>query len=879
MGFIRNWWLAQEMEETLEPRCDEDNSKSAHSIELNEDVRLAVHSGVVNIFALEPNGRRWPMTSVQGPLLIVGSSVNGLKMLVEGNLGTSMSVETELTDGDFQAWHNLIIRSTSDLGSVDLINLQHDEITDLLKKWIVSTIQRGKALEEKLLSNLERVNSSTDTLTIAVMKKYVNDPKSAFDETEAFPSMVKVLDALRVLGKFRGFEVIEPRNANTLSIDEVLEEALKISQLRSRVVSLEAGWTRKGTEALLGFVDDGGGHWAPVALIPKSRGYVYRASDSASPVRVKEGSSAIKSEALEIYPSFPRHRPASFRDMARLAFRGSRPVYATIALCSFAVAVIGLAAPILTTAVLGIFVPEENVVGITAVGIALGILSLAAGAFVIVQNLATSKLTQIAQLRVESALWDRTLSLPLSFFRQYSSGDLAYRISSVTSLKQLLGPQTTTTILATVFASVNLYILFKFNTSLAVAATLVILLTIIVMLRLVRKTSKLVRRANLSQQEASSWFVQLVSGISKVRVAGAERRFTDISLLKQADLIASQAAQTLLMGRLQSVLALISGTSTLIFFVIVGYLTWGPQGPVIDATSYVAFATAFGTLFGAIVGLSAAVPAIASAGPTVDLVRPILESIQEQDGVMTPLKLVHGKYEFKDVSFQYFEGSPLVLNGFTCTTEPGAMTAIVGASGSGKTTAIRLMTGLEYPTSGSLLIDGHDVRSVNPNDLRKNLGVVIQGGQLSNGSILSNIGGGAEISEEVAWVCASQARIADDIAAMPMKMHTVINPLTLSGGQTQRILIARALARNPSVILFDEATSALDNENQKAISQTLSALPITQVVIAQRISTIKNASKILVLENGYLVEQGNFDELMTLNRVFAGLAKRQVSEG
>ena len=219
MGFIRNWWLAQEMEETLEPKCDEDNSKSAHSIELNEDVRLAVHSGVVNIFALEPNGRRWPMTSVQGPLLIVGSSVNGLKMLVEGNLGTSMSVETELTDGDFQAWHNLIIRSTSDLGSVDLINLQHDEITDLLKKWIVSTIQRGKALEEKLLSNLERVNSSTDTLTIAVMKKYVNDPKSAFDETEAFPSMVKVLDALRVLGKFRGFEVIEPRNASTLSID------------------------------------------------------------------------------------------------------------------------------------------------------------------------------------------------------------------------------------------------------------------------------------------------------------------------------------------------------------------------------------------------------------------------------------------------------------------------------------------------------------------------------------------------------------------------------------------------------------------------------------------------------------------------------------
>jgi ABC-type bacteriocin/lantibiotic exporter with double-glycine peptidase domain len=257
-------------------------------------------------------------------------------------------------------------------------------------------------------------------------------------------------------------------------------------------------------------------------------------------------------------------------------------------------------------------------------------------------------------------------------------------------------------------------------------------------------------------------------------------------------------------------------------------------------------------------------------------VRPIIDSVQEQDVNAETLEVLHGQYEFKDVSFKYDDGMPLVLTDLNMVFEAGKVTALVGPSGSGKTSAIRLLSALEYPTSGQLLIDGRDIRSVEAHSLRSKLGVVVQGGTLANGSILDNIGGGVEISEDLAWDVAKQANIADDINAMPMKMHTIVSPLTLSGGQAQRILVARALAKNPEVLLLDEATSALDNVSQAVITEVLSTLKITQILIAQRLSTLQSADKIYVLDRGKVVEEGTYDTLLAAGGLFADLARRQL---
>lgn len=274
--------------------------------------------------------------------------------------------------------------------------------------------------------------------------------------------------------------------------------------------------------------------------------------------------------------------------------------------------------------------------------------------------------------------------------------------------------------------------------------------------------------------------------------------------------------------------------------------------------------------------LASAVPALASAGPILELVRPIIGSVQEQDLDAETLDVLHGNYEFKDVSFKYDDGMPLVLSGLNMVIEAGKVTAIVGPSGSGKTSAIRLLSALEYPSSGQLLVDGRDIRSVDAHSLRSKLGVVVQGGMLANGSILDNIGGGVEISEDVAWNAAKRANIADDINAMPMKMHTIVSPLTLSGGQAQRVLVARALAKNPEVLLLDEATSALDNVSQAVITEVLSTMKITQIMIAQRLSTLQSADKIYVMDRGQVVEEGTFDTLLAAGGLFADLARRQL---
>ena len=860
---------------------------SQHAVTLDDTGGLSVSSGQVNVFAVDSTGRRWPVASAEGPVIIVGSALSPAEndgagpvtMVAEGHLTTVMEpLSVDPGADDLEAWRAILAAKAPKIREQLPAGVDAPGIRSALKTHVASVVTDGQALQAALLSNLRGVNRRVDQMAQARMQNYVSDPQRALRGTDAFPSLSEAVNVLRLVGKSRGFEVVEPRDASTMSVEDALAAAVRTSQLRSRAVTLTEGWTKNGNEALVGFLDNDSGGWSPIALIPVPGGYVYRTMTEPKGIRVEEGKTPVRPVALEVYPSLPKDRPARLTDMAGLALRGTFRTGATIILCSLAVALVGLAAPGFTNSVLGIFVPEGDIRDIVAVGVALTLLAFAAGAFVVVQNFATSRLTQLAQLRVESAIWDRTLTLPLRFFRQYSSGDLAYRITAVDNLKQLLSSQTVTSIFAAAFSLVNFYLLFQYSTLLALAALVIILLTAGMMFWLVRRMSTLIRHANASQQDASAWFVQLVTGISKIRVAGAERRFTDISLLKQSELIANQAAQTLLTGRLQAFLALIGAGSTLVFFVIIGYATWGPDGPAITSATFIAFSTAFGTMLGAIVGLSAAVPAVAAAGPTLDLVRPILDAVQEQDPNAESLSMLRGSFEFHDVSFRYLEGMPLVLNGLTCSIEAGKVTAIVGSSGSGKTTAMRLLSALEYPDSGEILIDGHDIRSVDAVDLRRHLGVVVQGGQLSNGSILDNIGGGVEISEDLAWICAQQACIADDIAAMPMKMHTVVNALTLSGGQTQRILIARALARNPSVMLLDEATSALDNESQQAIANALKNLDATQVIIAQRLSTVQAASNILVMERGRLVEQGHFDELMSLNGVFAAMARRQLAD-
>ena len=230
------------------------------------------------------------------------------------------------------------------------------------------------------------------------------------------------------------------------------------------------------------------------------------------------------------------------------------------------------------------------------------------------------------------------------------------------------------------------------------------------------------------------------------------------------------------------------------------------------------------------------------------------------------------------MSFKYDDASPLILDNISLKIRPGQYVAIVGRTGCGKSTLVRLLLGFEKPERGGIYYDGRDINKTDLGSLRKHIGVVTQNGRLFSGDIFSNIVVAApHLTLNDAWEAARIAGIDEDIRKMPMGMNTYISEGGggISGGQKQRIMIARAVAPKPKLLIFDEATSALDNITQRKVSEALDEMKCTRIVIAHRLSTIRQCDRILVLDNGHIVEDGTYEELIGLDGYFSELVKRQ----
>src|SRR5208283_1441868 len=202
-----------------------------------------------------------------------------------------------------------------------------------------------------------------------------------------------------------------------------------------------------------------------------------------------------------------------------------------------------------------------------------------------------------------------------------------------------------------------------------------------------------------------------------------------------------------------------------------------------------------------------------------------------------------------------------------------------GPSGSGKSTLLNLLLRFETPHSGSIRLDGRELSSLDITAVRRQIGVVTQDGRIMAGSLFENICCGGVNTMDHAWEAARAAGLAEDIEAMPMGMHTVVSEGggNLSGGQRQRLLIARALVLKPSILIFDEATSALDNRTQAIVTDSLNRLKATRIIVAHRLSTIRNANRIYVIEKGRVVQQGRFEELAKAPGLFSRLVSRQTA--
>jgi NHLM bacteriocin system ABC transporter ATP-binding protein len=478
---------------------------------------------------------------------------------------------------------------------------------------------------------------------------------------------------------------------------------------------------------------------------------------------------------------------------------------------------------------------------------------------------------------VQAAVWDRVLKLPVSFFRQFTAGDLATRINGINTIRQALSGATVTTILAGIFSIFNYFLLFHYSTQLAMIASVLVFIAISVVfvIGLIKlRYERLISEAN---GKLTGTVFEYLTGIAKIRVSAAENqaffnwstRFTYLRTLRFKALHLANIEKVFFSG--YSVL------TTAVLFSTMGMILTSSSNTSISTGEFIAFNAAFGLFFGGIMSLSRTALSLLNLVPIYERVKPILQSIPEVSESKIKLDDLRGWIEVSKLNFCYTQDIP-IINNISFTIQPGEFVALVGPSGSGKSTLLRLLLGFEKASSGSIKYDTHDISELDLNTLRRQLGVVLQSGQLITGDIYSNITGSSSLSIDEAWEAARMVGLEEDIRQMPMGMQTLISEgaSTLSVGQRQRILIARAIITRPRVLFFDEATSALDNKTQATVSKSLETLKASRITIAHRLSTIINADHILVMDQGKIVQRGHYQQLINEKGLFQDLVKRQM---
>ena len=549
----------------------------------------------------------------------------------------------------------------------------------------------------------------------------------------------------------------------------------------------------------------------------------------------------------------------------------SPPDFVLTGLATLGVTLIGMLSPKLNNLLFSTVIESGNMRLLFAVTVFMVCVTISSMLINAVKQLITARINTKMSVTVQAAAMSRVLSLPAEFFKNYSSGELSARAQYINSLCNMLVSTVLSTGLTSVFSLVYISQIFVYAPALVVPSLMITLATVafsVITAFVQMNISK--RQMELSSKESGMSYA-LVSGVQKIKLSGAEKR----AFARWGNLYAEQArlgydppAFIKINGVISTAISL-AGTLVMYYFAV---------SSGVSVADYYAFNAAYGMVSGAFLSLAGIALTVAQIKPIMDMVKPILETVPEISEGKQMITRLSGGIELNNVSFRYHKNMPLVVNDLSLKIRPGQYVAIVGATGCGKSTLMRLMLGFETPQKGAVYFDGKDISSVDLKSLRRNIGVVMQNGKLFSGDIFSNITISAPwLTMEDAWKAAELSGIAEDIRRMPMGMHTIISEGSggVSGGQRQRLMIARAIAPKPKILMFDEATSALDNLTQKTVSESLDGLKCTRIVIAHRLSTIKQCDRIIVLDKGKIIEDGKFDELIKNGGFFAELVARQ----
>ncbi len=660
---------------------------------------------------------------------------------------------------------------------------------------------------------------------------------------------------------------------NIKDMNEHMEYLLRPHGIMRRTVNLTKKWYNDAFGPLIGTRKSDG---VIVAFIPTGTiGYSYIDPASNKSIKItSKNEDLFEEEAILFYKPFPLKKMNVLSLLKYIwGIISLQDIIPTIIITGVITGV-GLLTPIINKLIFGEVVDSGSYSLLYSTGVFLICVTIGTTLFGSAKTLIDGRINTKLNIYIQAATMMRVMSLPAEFFKKYSSGEVSSRTAQISSLSNMLVSTILTSGLSVIFSFAYLGQIFLFAPVLVVPSLIITFLTLLntVSVTLIQmKISK--KQMELSAKESGMTYA-LISGIQKIKLSGAEKRV----FARWANLLSQKARLEYNMPMFLKISSVTTMAITIVGNIVLYIVAIESSVSVSD---YYAFNSAYGMVSGAFLTLTGMTLTAARIKPVLEMVKPIFETVPEISEGKTMVPNVSGSIELNNVSFRYSENMPLVVNDLSLKIKSGQYIAIVGKTGCGKSTLVRLLLGFETPQKGSIYYDGKDLKNLDLKSLRRRIGTVMQSGKLFMGDIYSNIIISAPwLTVNDAWEAAEISCIDEDIRRMPMGMHTIISEGSggVSGGQRQRLMIARAVAPKPKILIFDEATSALDNITQKKISDSLNSLKCTRIVIAHRLSTIRECDRIIVLDGGKIIEDGNYDELIENKGYFAELVKRQQVE-
>lgn len=678
----------------------------------------------------------------------------------------------------------------------------------------------------------------------------------------------KTQNAIEEVLRFYNAKIIE-LPSKLEDMNEQLEYMLRPTGIMHRSVELKGKWWKNAVGALIAQTKSGD----TVALIPDEvKGYSFFDYESGKRIRINEKTKdLLEDDAFCFYKPFPL-RKISLIDISKYILSTlSKFDMAYIIFISLVIQLIGMILPFVNKLLYGGVIPIGKVSLLFPFACLLVGLTLSQTLIRITSNLVTARIGMKMNMSIQAATMSRVMYLPANFFSNYNSGDLSSRVEGMQQISIMISGMFFGTGLTSICSFVYIFQMNQYAPQLVAPGILFIFIQLALNILSTFMLINLNRKKTDVKIKLSALIYSLFSGVQKIKLSGAERR----AFSKWANMYKSAAKIDYNPPIIIKILPMFSTVISMVSTIVLYYIASATNVSMAD---FIAFSTAFAAVSGSILALAPLFTKFSEMKPIIEVIKPILDTqpeVSENKKILTSLS---GAIELNNVSFKYNENGPLVLDNISLKINPGQYIAIVGKTGCGKSTLMRLLLGFETTKNGAIYYDGQDINSLDLRSLRRHIGAVMQSGKLFQGDIYSNIVISAPwLTLDNAWEAAKLAGIDKDIKDMPMGMHTIITEGSggVSGGQKQRLMIARAIAPKPSILMFDEATSALDNITQKQISDSLDSLKSTRIIIAHRLSTIKNCDRIIVINNGRIAEDGTFDELIDKNGYFTELVKRQ----